>query len=318
LENLENYLNSFSIASDSTHPEVYQKLIKKLVLDNYAVKRNLVHVHEYKGKDYVLPTISVEASLGEYVATPTVSNGSIELGKRAMSNKRSTLFYTWDPEDLLNFYPQFQPDMLLTEQEVPAPLLEAIFDLTLNKVGNQIGRIIWNGDSTITTGDTSLNRADGLIKLLKAEADVKKVSGAVALTKTNVVDAFEGVLDVTDQLASEDAGFKMIINKKTADLYRKYQQSQGFKGVEVTQKGVMDYSGVSIVIDPHVPNDTVIGTYTEAGEGSNFWMGTNLTSDLSTLKYGKLADYSNEWFTRMDCRLGFGIRNPEHATLYSL
>lgn len=317
MENLENYLNSFSIAPGSTHPEVYQKLIKKLVLDNFAVKRNLVHVHEYKGKDFVMPTISVEAALGEYVATPTTSNGSIDLGKRAMSNQRSTLFYTFDPEDLLNYYPQFQPDMLLTEQEVPAVVLEAIFDLTLNKVGNQIGRIIWNGDTT-TTGDTSLNRADGLMKLMKAEAGVKKVSGAVALTKTNVVDAFESVLDATDQLASEDGGFKLIINKKTADLYRKYQQSQGFKGVDVTQKGIMDYSGVSIVIDPHVPADTVIGTYTEAGEGSNLWMGTNLTSDLSTLKYGKVAEYSNEWFIRMDARLGFGIRNPEHATLYSL
>jgi hypothetical protein len=318
LENLENYFNSISVAPGATTPEVAKSFVSRLVKGNIAVQKNLVHMHEYPTAKFVLPTIEVTAALTDYESTPSASQGSINLGKREMSNKRSMHYKTFEPEDLLAYYADFAPQGLLNEQELPAEVLDKVFELTMNRLGSQIGKLIWNGDTSITTGDTSMARFDGLIKQAKADAGVKKVAGAAAITKANVVDALQSVLDLSDEVAKEEANFKLIVNKAVAEAYGQYQKNQASKGVDITQRGLLTYDGYTMVVDSHLPADTILATYTSAAEDSNLWVGTNLVKDLESLRYGRVSAASNDWFVRLDIRMGTGIIKPEDLVIYTL
>ena len=202
--------------------------------------------------------------------------------------------------------------------ELPSELEQATMFLISVELSNEIEEMIIAGDETVNPDEF-----DGFYTLLRKSATAIKIPG-VALTKANVLDAFESVYNALpeDVLQTEDAGTVFFLcSYNTRRLVRAALAEKGNQ-VIATAFSVDDtdkknpkiyYLGVEIVPVKGLDNTTIIGY-----DNRNAYFLTDLMSDTEMIRLGVMpAPKDNTVFIDGRMRLGFVILFDDEVVLYS-
>ena len=109
--------------------------------------------------------------------------------KRDIEPKKMTLSGTFQPDEWLGDWKEYQPNGTLTDMIMNPRFQSIILDLALQAGWTQLAKLFWQGDVT-AGGASPLRFFDGIITRLIADSDtdVTFVTPAGVITQANVVD----------------------------------------------------------------------------------------------------------------------------------
>ena len=109
-----------------------------------------------------------------------------------------------------------------------------------------------------------------------------------------------------------------MVSHGTADLVREAQRLElNFKGVDVTEEGVMRYAGYDIVENASFPDDTIIFcSMTGDMKSDAIQLGTSMSSDFNNLEVERLSNFGREFGMLLTFAIDIYVVRPEEISYY--
>lgn len=251
------------------------------------------------------------------------ASGSVTVDERYLKPKAMIIFVLFRPSDFESHWIAVKLNPKLMDAELPSNAENAITSLIMGNTATYMEKSVWQSvrnEAAITTAinaggfAANANRfvfVNGLLVRMLNDTTVLKVSTPVVFTKANIFGEFERTKALIPVSIKEDKDLKYIINPNTKELFALAQQGQGFKGVNVTDAGVMTYGGKEVVVVNGLPDNTIVaGVFNGTVGKGNFYFGVNAVDEETYLKLAKHRPESEEWFLKgifqFDVNYGFG------------
>jgi hypothetical protein len=207
-------------------------------------------------------------------------------------------------------FPTWMAQNMKRNDDLPADFTDFIVSTIVGKVGEEIERDIWKGDSTLSiTGFCSADSGatyGGALSTANIEA-------ITTITNANVDDAFATVYDsaVTNCpgiLTAPGLGF--YISQKTYGLYLQFLTGLGsFAGFnnQLSNQGfdAVTYLGIPVRVCPGSFDNSVI-----LADKENLVYGTNVGTDYTEARVIPVYQFDGSDNVRVTLRFAFGVQCP--------
>lgn len=310
-------LNVFS--GNTTTENFYPGLIARFLQESDL----LPHVHVEGGAisgKYNIPTaFNSTSSIQDYAATPSSPIGGQTLKDRKITLGKWMLYQEFEPADLKQYWGKFAPTGEFVFSQLPSDVQTTMLQLVFNESGAHMSKIGWQGDTSLTS---DLKYFDGFEKIALSDSECVQISGAVALTKTNILAKMDEALTSARaesdafRIASYKPDFKIFISYKTWELYGAALKALTNKSISYENATPNQFAGITLVPQSYVSNDTLIFAAGNNALASNMWMAVNSVQDATTLKVEKLQANSEKFFAKMVLSAGVQFVKPEEVAIY--
>lgn len=190
-------------------------------------------------------------------------------------------------------------------QQVAPHIKNAIMTTGARSIANNLETLIWQGDTT--SGVAATDRFDGLEKIIEADGAVNNVTPAGAITKSNIIDILEALIDVTPDAVLEGSNPTIVMSHKDKQIYfSALRDTTITKGSEPWADGIPTFAGYKI-ISTGISKDKIVFTNVGTGNDSNLVGATWMSSDYTTPTIDKLDNYSEFWYFLAKFRFGVNI-----------
>jgi hypothetical protein len=254
-------------------------------------------------------------------ATPTSGLGVISNGERYLNLGEYLIYQEFNPNIYADHW--FAKDMpeLLINRGLPVQANSVVLyevmrqhatylNLLLNK-GNLAGTTILN-----VNGEDIGKYIDGFVTKMSADADVAKVASPTTLSNSNIATEFDKGFQKIKASLRYNPQMRYFCSYLTYDYYTEYQRNQTYKGIDVTETGVLKFRGHEVVPIADFPEDTFYIAKALPTMESNLWMGVNSTDDQNNLQIDKVANNSDLWFVKGKMKVDVNYVFPEEIVYY--
>ena len=251
-------------------------------------------------------------------------------------------FETFDPKEYHQHWREFQPEGEFQWEGLPTEVQSALEELFLGSAAEAV-------EDTLTNGNVGVG-ITGLIPQLKSNAltvlnpdtvfsgqatptqvvnntsiSFRAHGGgtgdeeAVALTADNIFEKLELLIKKQTKQMRKRSGRKFMVSHGTADLVREAQRLKlNFKGVDVTEEGVMRYAGYDLIENPSFPDNTLLfASMTGDMKTDAIQLGTSLSSDFNNLEVNRLSNFGRKWGMLLTFALDIFVVRPEEVCFYT-
>lgn len=285
--------------TDTTYAgEAAADFIVKAITDNAMVNGGHIYVKDGIKKKYTIPRwdADYEDFIQDAQATP-VTKGTQNVTGKALIPAEYMIYHEFDPRDYEDHWFATQlPGSTLLDTSLPTNVESVLIQEVLKRHGKFVNKIIWNGDTTATT---IYKYFDGLKKKATDSSETLKVGSPTTLSAANIQAEFQKGFNLIPTELKYDTGMKIFCSYATYEFYMQSQIAQTTKGVDVTQKGVGTFRGLTVVPVPDFPNDYYNISKGSAGRDSNLWMGINSSDDANTIQLAKKQANSELYFIKL-------------------
>lgn len=290
------------------------------------INSGALYIKETKSNKYVIPTWGHDYKqfVQDPKATPVGGAGVITNSERYLELGEYLIYQEFNPQIYADHW--FAKDMpeLLIGRGLPVEANSVILYEVMRQHAAYLNMLLNNGNKAGTTvlnadGQDIGKYIDGLVTKMSADANVIKVSSPVAFTNVNIAGEFDRGFQKIKPALRYDKKMRYFCSYLTYDLYTEYQRNaatQPYKGIDVTEAGVLKYRGHEIVPVADFPENTYyIGKALPTME-SNFWMGVNSTSDENNLQIERLQANSDMWFIKGKMKVDVNYVFPDEIVYY--
>lgn len=312
-------------------------ILARALTSNIFVEKNLAYMNEGDRDGYNAYKHDIKNVLRARTANPsaTVSNTS-----QKQSFKRNLVvvesYETFDPADYHNHWKEYQPDGNFDWESLPTEVQHTLEELFLGTTAEATEDELTNGTSGLVTGLiqqlelntlTILNGAaatptqvvNNTAMAFRAHAGGSGDNAAVALTADNVFEKMELLIKNQTSAMRKRAGRKFMVNHGTADLIREAQRLKlNFKGVEVTEEGIMRYAGYDIIENPSFPDNSILFCSMSGDFKTDaIQLGTSMSSDFNNLVVDRVNNFSRHWGMLLTFAIDIFLVRPEEVCYYT-
>ena len=293
------------------------KILQLSVVGNEAVKKGSFYIHEdvQKTKEITRGFVS-DNIIQEYQAMPTVPSNALSFTPRSLTPTKMMIYDLINPMDFQSFWEQYQPEGPLADKVLNRDIQRVILEMYTKKSDNQLGRIIWQGNTA--AGATSpLRFFNGIVTKAIADSAVIDVTPAGNITSSNVIAILTAVdASIPDSLYEDPS---MIIHMNTGD-FRKYQDAiiaKTYKGQGEAEKVPAIFKGREIRTYSGFPANYIMVAKADTNPvNTALHMGVNMVNDPENLKLERWRPEGDLYFLKasfmMDVNYAFG----EEIVLY--
>lgn len=317
-------------------------ILARALTGNIFVEKSLAFMNEGDKDGYNAYKHDIKNVLRACSTNPaaTVANTS-----RKEAFKRNLVvietFETFNPKEYHTHWKEYQPSGEFQWEGLPAEVQATLEELFLGTAAEAVEDELTNGDGTLINGlvpqlesaaYTVLN-PDGVYN---GEATPDQVvnntsiafrahgGGAgeelyVALTTANIFPKLELLIKKQTKAMRKRGGRKFMVSHGTADLIREAQRLElNFKGVDVTEEGIMRYAGIDIIENPSFPDNTILFC-SMAGDMKTdaIQLGTSMSSDFNNLEVQRVSNFGREWGMLLTFALDIFVVRPEEVCFYT-
>jgi GTP cyclohydrolase I len=142
----------------------------------------------------------------------------------------------------------------------------------------------------------------------------------VALTTANVFQKFEILIKNQTKAMRTRAGRKFMVSHATADIIREAQRLElNFKGVDVTEAGIMRYAGYDIIENSSFPDDSIMfASMTGDMKTDAIQLGTSMSSDFNNLEVERTSNFGRLYGMLLTFAIDIYVVRPEEVCYYSV
>lgn len=284
-------------------------------LGNQAVEKGSVFVEPGVQKALYLPRFNTSADqLQAQAATPTSSEASdsFTYNERSITPLETMFYDEFNPRNFEDVWREFQPIGPLVDRVDNPQIQAAILEGAVRSVGAQLGKIIWQGD---TTGATAISFFDGYLKIAAADGAIAPTPAGV-ITVSNVIAIMEATEAAIPDSVYEDPN--VFFHMSTADLrlYKEAARALDFKGPNISEAGEDMFAGRAIRSYTDMAKNKILVAKATAGKDSNLWAAVDTSADDVNPKIARTQANSELFFIKILLKYAVNIPNPTECVLY--
>lgn len=289
---------------------------------------NLIGETVYRGETVKLLNLQVgvkgKAAINLLTGTSVFGDGSVcgwddaggvELSQRIIETGQIKLNTSFCEKDLINTWAGHNVKIAAGAKTLPFE--EEFIDNQIQGVNNLLEIAIWNGDTDSL--DDNLNKFDGLIKIIDAEAAVINATntGITSITTSNVIGVIDNILSaIPAKLLNQndliialgpDVFMLYVIALRNANMFHySYNVDEGMQlkvpGTNITLKALPGLNGTSRLF---------------AFRTSNIFYGTDLSGDEEKFEFWYSQD-NREFRLAIEFNAGVQIAFPNEIVEFTL
>ncbi len=239
------------------------------------------------------------------------------------------------PSEYDHYWEGWQPSGPYQWNDMPDKVKRNLEELFVGSAANAASDELTNGDGTLITGLCPQLRSAAYSQLttdptptqitentsiaFRAFAAGTGIYAGVALTPSNIFDKLELMIKGQSKSQRKRPGRKFMVGSATADLIKEAQRLElNFKGVDVTEEGIMRYAGFDIIENIDFPeNDILLCSMTGSYKTDAIQMGTSMSADWNNLTTARLSPFSREWGMCLTFSLDIFVVRPEEVCYYT-
>lgn len=315
-------------------------VLARALTGNVFVEKSLAYMNEGDKDGYNAYKHDIANVLRARSANPaaTVANTSKKKAfKRTLVVVES--FETFDPADYHNHWLEYQPSGEFQWEGLPSEVQSTLEELFLGTSAEATEAALTNGGAGITglipqlesntltnlngTAPTPTQVTDNVTIAFRRHGGSTGVApepaASVALTTDNIFPTLEELIKNQTKAMRKRANRKFMISHATADIVREAQRLKlNFKGVDVTEEGVMRYAGYDLIENPSFPDDTILFCSMSGDMKTDaIQLGTSMSSDFNNLEVNRLSNFGREWGMLLTFALDIFVVRPEEVCFYT-
>lgn len=306
------------VLTSNYNGDVLDYIITEAVVGNEAVE---------KGSLYVIPDVPNKISIAKMVSS---SNPIID--REAMpSTKSATVTWTENtltPVEMMIYIPDinprifeaawrpFQPKGDLPDKVLDPRIQRTFADIVLAKAQNQMGRLIWQGDTTLASSNP-LHFFNGFVTRAAASATNIDVTNQGVITAANIQSILEACQQAIPDALFDDPD--MVFHMNTGD-FRKYQQSVralSYKGQGPAENVPAEYGGREIRYYNGFPANKILVCVANTGTESNLYAAVDKVKDIESFKIERLRPEGEHFFLKALFKMDVNFRLDAESVYYA-
>lgn len=312
-------------------------VLERALTGNIFVEMNLAFMNEGDKDGYNCYKHDISNVLRKATANPAenINNTS----KKATFKRELTVLESiedFDPAEYHHFWLEYQPSGVFQWEALPAEIQASLENLFLGSSAEASEDMLTNSNDATMVGLipqllspllTPLNGATPIpTQIVNNTAIAFRAHGGgtgdtlgVALTADNIFDKLELLIKNQTKAQRKRANRKFMISHGTADLIGEAQRLKlNFKGVDVTEAGIMRYAGYEIIQNPSFPDDTILlASMSGDMKTDAIQLGTSLSADFNNLEVNRLSNFGRKWGMCLTFALDIFLVRPEEVCFYS-
>lgn len=310
-------------------------VLARALTGNIFVEKSLAFMNEGDKDGYNAYKHDVKNVLRAKSANPasSVSNTSEKAAfKRSLVVVES--FETFDPSEYHSHWKEYQPTGEFQWEGLPVEVQSALEELFLGTAAEATESELTVGDGTLQLGLVPQLESNVYTELQGADATPAQVVGntaigyrrhggstvpSVALTSANIFPTLEELIKNQTKAMRKRMNRKFMISHATADLLREGQRLElNFKGVDVTEEGVLKYAGYELIENPSFPDDTILFASMSGDMKTDaIQLGTSMSSDFNNLEVNRISNFGREWGMLLTFAIDIFVVRPEEVCFYT-
>jgi hypothetical protein len=310
-------------------------VLARALTGNIFVEKSLAYMNEGDKDGYNAYKHDVKNILRAKSANPAsaVSNTSEKAAfKRSLVVVES--FETFDPSEYHSHWKEYQPTGEFQWEGLPTEVQSALEELFLGTSAEATEDELTNGDGTLQLGLIPQLQSNVYTELQGADATPLQVVSntaigyrrhggstvpSVALTSANIFPTLEELIKNQTKAMRKRMNRKFMISHATADLLREGQRLElNFKGVDVTEEGILKYAGYELIENPSFPDDTILFASMSGDMKTDaIQLGTSMSSDFNNLEVNRLSNFGREYGMLLTFAIDIFVVRPEEVCFYT-
>jgi hypothetical protein len=310
-------------------------ILERALTGNVWIENNLAFMNEGDKDGYSIYKHDLTTGVRAKTDNPaSASNGTF--AKSAVQRQLTVLesYQSFNPGDYHNYWREYQPEGNFDFEKLPSKVQASLENLFLGGVAEAVEGLLTNGGAGFSSGlidqlDAISTSLDGGVATpaqivasnvfsFKAGSDGTGDAEGVALTTSNIFQKLEILIKKQSVSMRKRPGRKFMVSHGTADLIKEAQRLElNFKGVDVSEAGVMRYAGYDIFENPSFPEDTIIlCSMTGDMKSDAIQMGTSMSSDFNSLEVERVSNFGREYGMLLTFALDIYVVRPEEICYY--
>lgn len=311
-------------------------ILEKALTGNIFVEKNLAFMNEGDKDSYNVFKHDIANVLRTQSDDPSssVSNTSQKNSfNRVLKVVES--YETFKPSDYHNFWKEYQPAGEFDFEGLPTSVQSSLEELFLGTSAEATEDELTNGTVLITglvpqllsAAYTSLDGAKATATQVvnntaisfRASAGLTGDNLGVALTTSNIFPKLEILIKNQTKAMRKRANRKFMISPATADLITEAQRLElNFKGVDVTEAGVLRYAGYDMIENPSFPDDTILFCSMSGDMKTDaYQLGTSMSSDFNNLTVARINNFNRQYGMLLTFAIDIFVVRPEEMCFYT-
>tara|TARA_R110000822_G_scaffold161_1_gene696 strand:- start:2862 stop:3845 length:984 start_codon:yes stop_codon:yes gene_type:complete len=309
-------------------------ILDRALTGNIYVEQSLAYMNEGDKDGYNVLKWDIQNVLEAYSDNPTFADGHQKANyKRALVKVQSK--EKFNPASYEQFWRSYQPDGLFIWQELPTEVQSTMENLFLGSSVEATEDALTNGSSTIVglipqylsqdytvlngTSPTSTQIVENTTIAFRANAGGTGDNLGVALTTANIFDKIEILIRNQTTAMRKRKNRRFMINNATADIIGEAQRlNLNYKGVDVTEEGILRYAGYEFVQNTSFPDNTILFCSMSGDMKTDaYQLGTSTTADFNNLHVARISQFSAEYGMLLTFALDIFVVRPEESCFYS-
>jgi len=311
-------------------------ILARALTGNIFVEQNLAFMNEGDKDGYNVYKYDIQNVLGAASADPTFTGNQ----NKEVDYKRDLVLIQsqakFDPAQYHSYWLEYQPSGTFQWETLPSEVQSVLEELFLGSAAEAVEDELTNGTGGLVTGlveqllDVALTSLDGVSPTSQQIVDNDQISFranaggtgdnlGVALTTSNVFDKLELMIKNQTKEMRKRASRKFMVSHGTADLISEAQRLElNFKGVDVTEEGIMRYAGYDIIQNPSFPDNTILFCSMSGDMKTDaIQLGTSMSADFNNLAVDRISNFSREWGMLLTFALDIFVVRNEEICFYS-
>lgn len=296
--------------------EVADVLLSLMKNGNQAVEKGSVYVEAGVQKALHIPRFNAaDDQIQARAETPSSASDSFTYDEHVLTPSDMMFYDTVNPRYFEDVWRPFQPVGPLVDRVDNPKIVSAIITETMKTVGKQLGKLIWQGDSDLTTDP--LEWMDGFVKIITAGTGTIIPTPAGAITAANVISILETTEAAIPAAIWEDPN--VVFHMSTADfrLYQEAARALDFKGPDIGDAMQSRFAGRQIRHYEGMAKDSIIVAKATAGKDSNLWGGVDINGDEDNVKIERYRPESELFIVKVLFKYGVQVGNFEECVIYN-
>lgn len=312
-------------------------VLARALTGNIFVEKSLAYMNEGDRDGYNAYKHDIKNVLRARSSNPasTVANTSQKQAfKRSLVVVES--FETFDPSEYHNHWKEYQPEGEFDWESLPREVQATLEELFLGTAAEAVEDELTNGSGGLVTSLIGQLESATYTNLNGGEATPTQVVNntaigfrahggglgdqlSVALTTSNVFQKLELLIKKQPKSMRKRGGRKFMISHGTADLIKEAQRLElNFKGVDVTEEGILRYAGYDMIENPSFPDNTILFcSMTGDMKSDAIQLGTSMSSDFNNLTVDRVSNFGRHWGMLLTFALDIFVVRPEEICFYT-
>lgn len=311
-------------------------ILARALTGNIFVEKSLAYMNEGDKDGYNAYKHDILNVLRARSVDPT-SNINNTSKKQAFKRNLAVVesFETFDPADYYTHWKDYQPAGNFQWEGLPSEVQSTLEELLLGTSAEATEDLLTNGTALVvglipqlkSAVYTNLNGGvatptqnvnNTAIAFRAHSAGVGEEKGEI-LTVDNIFQKLELLIKKQTKSMRKRANRKFMVSHGTADIMKEAQRLKlNFKGVDVTEEGILRYAGYDFVENPSFPDNTIILCSMSGDMKTDaIQLGTSMSSDFNNLTVDRLNSFNRQWGMLLTFALDIFVVRPEEVCFYT-